>query len=135
MAIRALIVDDEADARHNLQLMLEEQCPNVEVVGMAATADEARKLIGTVDPQALFLDIKMPGEDGFSLLRSLPEPHLPVVFTTAYDEFALRAFEKMPWTIWRSRSTRKNWTGPWASWSARWATLVRPNGAAKAYMP
>ncbi|MBK7286290.1 MAG: hypothetical protein IPI95_03800 [Flavobacteriales bacterium] len=42
MAIRALIVDDEADARHNLQLMLEEQCPNVEVVGMAATADEAR---------------------------------------------------------------------------------------------
>ncbi|MBK9599445.1 MAG: response regulator transcription factor [Flavobacteriales bacterium] len=94
MAIRALIVDDEADARHNLQLMLEEQCPNVEVVGMAATADEARKLIGTVDPQALFLDIKMPGEDGFSLLRSLPEPHLPVVFTTAYDEFALRAFKE-----------------------------------------
>ncbi len=94
MAIRALIVDDEADARHNLQLMLEEQCPNVEVVGMAATADEARKLIGTMDPQALFLDIKMPGEDGFSLLRSLPEPHLPVVFTTAYDEFALRAFKE-----------------------------------------
>lgn len=94
MAIRALIVDDEADARDNLRLMLEEHCPQVEVVGMAASAEEARKLIGTEDPQALFLDIKMPGEDGFSLLRSLPEPHLPVVFTTAYDEFALRAFKE-----------------------------------------
>ncbi|MCB0772886.1 MAG: LytTR family DNA-binding domain-containing protein [Flavobacteriales bacterium] len=94
MAIRALIVDDEADARENLRLMLEEHCPQVEVVGMAATANEARALIESEAPQALFLDIKMPGEDGFSLLRSLPEPHLPVVFTTAYDEFALRAFKE-----------------------------------------
>ncbi|MBP8822007.1 MAG: response regulator transcription factor [Flavobacteriales bacterium] len=94
MAIRALIVDDEADARHNLRLMLGEQCPQVEVVGMASTAAEARRLIASEHPQALFLDIKMPGEDGFSLLRSLPEPHLPVIFTTAYDEFALRAFKE-----------------------------------------
>lgn len=94
MSIRALIVDDEADARENLRLMLEDQCPEVEVVGMAASAEEARKLIASDAPQALFLDIKMPGEDGFSLLRSLPEPHLPVIFTTAYDEFALRAFKE-----------------------------------------
>lgn len=94
MAIRALIVDDEADARENLRLMLEDQCPSVEVAGMAASAAEARKLMGTLSPQVLFLDIKMPGEDGFSLLRSLPEPHLPVIFTTAYDEFALRAFKE-----------------------------------------
>ena len=64
MSIRALIVDDEADARHNLRLMLEEQCPQVEVVGMASTAQEARNLIASEAPQALFLDIKMPGEDG-----------------------------------------------------------------------
>lgn len=94
MSIRALIVDDEADARENLRLMLEDQCPEVEVAGMAASANEARQLIGEVAPQVLFLDIKMPGEDGFSLLRSLPEPHLPVIFTTAYDEFALRAFKE-----------------------------------------
>lgn len=74
--------------------MLEDQCPEVEVVGMAGSAGEARRLIAEEGPQALFLDIKMPGEDGFSLLRSLPEPHLPVVFTTAYDEFALRAFKE-----------------------------------------
>lgn len=94
MAIRALIVDDEPDARENLRLMLEDQCPEVEVVGMAASAGEARRLIAEEGPQSLFLDIKMPGEDGFALLRSLPEPHLPVVFTTAYDEFALRAFKE-----------------------------------------
>lgn len=94
MDIRVLIVDDEADARHNLRLMLEEQCPQVEVVGMASTSHEARHLIASEVPQALFLDIKMPGEDGFSLLRSLPQPHLPVIFTTAYDEYALRAFKE-----------------------------------------
>ncbi len=94
MAIRALIVDDEADARENLKLMLEEHCPQIEVAAMASSAQEARDRIAEGGLQALFLDIKMPGEDGFSLLRSLPEPHLPVVFTTAYDEFALRAFKE-----------------------------------------
>lgn len=94
MAMRALIVDDEADARDNLRLMLEEHCPQVTVVGMAANADAARDLIAREDPDVIFLDIKMPGEDGFSLLRSLPQPHLPVIFTTAYDEFALRAFKE-----------------------------------------
>ncbi len=94
MAMRALIVDDEADARDNLRLMLEEHCPEVTVVGMAASAEAARDLIATEDPDALFLDIKMPGEDGFSLLRSLPLPHIPVIFTTAYDEYALRAFKE-----------------------------------------
>ncbi len=92
--MRALIVDDEADARDNLRLMLEEHCPQVTVVGMAANADAARDLIAREDPDVIFLDIKMPGEDGFSLLRSLPQPHLPVIFTTAYDEFALRAFKE-----------------------------------------
>lgn len=94
MAIRALIVDDEADARDNLRLMLEEHCPQVEVTGMAGSAEEARKIFGEEGPDAIFLDIKMPGEDGFSLLRSLPTPHVPVIFTTAYDEFALQAFKE-----------------------------------------
>ncbi|MBP9159842.1 MAG: LytTR family DNA-binding domain-containing protein [Flavobacteriales bacterium] len=94
MAIPVLIVDDEADARENLRLMLNEHCPEVEVVAMAASAKEARELIASKQPQALFLDIKMPGEDGFSLLRSVADLDLPVVFTTAYDEFALRAFRE-----------------------------------------
>jgi two-component system LytT family response regulator len=94
MAIRALIVDDEADARDNLRLMLQEHCPQVETAGMVATAEAARKFIEQEDPDVLFLDIKMPGEDGFSLLRSLSPPHIPVIFTTAYDEYALQAFKE-----------------------------------------
>ena len=97
MAMRALIVDDEADARENLRIMLEDNCPEVQVIGQAGSAEEARRLVDELRPNALFLDIKMPGEDGFSLLKSLQGRELPVVFTTAYDEYALRAFkEKRP---------------------------------------
>ena len=94
MALRVLIVDDEADARENLQLMLTEHCPEVQVVGQAGSAAEARKRIEELQPNALFLDIKMPGEDGFALLASVAELDLPVVFTTAYDEYALKAFKQ-----------------------------------------
>ncbi|MBP7513029.1 MAG: response regulator transcription factor [Flavobacteriales bacterium] len=94
MSLRALIVDDESDARENLRIMLEDNCPEVEVVAQAASAEQARALIDDHKPQALFLDIKMPGEDGFSLLRSVKHLEIPVVFTTAYDEFALQAFKQ-----------------------------------------
>lgn len=94
MSLRALIVDDEADARENLRMMLEEHCPEVQVVGQAGSAAEARQRINELQPNALFLDIKMPGEDGFQLLASIAELDLPVVFTTAYDEYALKAFKE-----------------------------------------
>lgn len=94
MSLRALIVDDESDARENLRIMLEDNCPEVEVVAQASSAEQARKLIDDHKPQALFLDIKMPGEDGFSLLRSVKHLEVPVVFTTAYDEYALQAFKQ-----------------------------------------
>ena len=92
--LRALIVDDEPDARENLRLMLEEHCPAIEVAGLAGSAVEARTLLESEVVQALFLDIKMPGEDGFDLLRSLNGQELGVVFTTAHDRFALRAFKE-----------------------------------------
>ena len=94
MALRILIVDDEADARENLRLLLEEHCPEVEEVHVAASAEEARQAIDRTKPNALLLDIKMPGEDGFQLLASIAELDLPVVFTTAYDEYAVRAFRE-----------------------------------------
>ena len=75
-------------------MMLEEHCPELEVVGQAGSAPEARERINELQPNALFLDIKMPGEDGFDLLSSVAELDLPVVFTTAYDEYALKAFKQ-----------------------------------------
>ena len=89
--MRALIIDDERLARKELMKLLEEH-PSIEVVGEAANADEADKLIEELNPDLLFLDIQMPGQTGFQLLESLDSAPL-VVFTTAYDEFALKAFE------------------------------------------
>lgn len=89
--MRTLLVDDERLARSELRRLLEPH-PEIRVVGEAGNADEARKGIATLHPDLLFLDIQMPGETGFELLESLASLPL-VVFTTAYDEHALRAFE------------------------------------------
>lgn len=94
MEIRALIVDDENAARENLKMMIEEYCPSINVLGTAQSAKDAREKIKELRPNTLFLDIKMPGEDGFTLLRSLGEEEFHIVFTTAYDEFALQAFRE-----------------------------------------
>jgi two-component system LytT family response regulator len=89
--MRALIIDDERLARSELRRLLS-QHPEVEIVGEAQNATEARKAIDDLEPDLLFLDVQMPGESGFELLASLEAVPL-VVFTTAYDEYALRAFE------------------------------------------
>ncbi len=89
--MRALIVDDERLARKELMKLLEDH-PMIEVVGEAMNADEAFQMINDLNPDLLFLDIQMPGKTGFQLLEMLDSVPL-VVFTTAYDEFALKAFE------------------------------------------
>lgn len=89
--MKALIVDDERLARKELMKLLEDHS-SIEVVGEAANADEAEKLIEDLNPELLFLDIQMPGRTGFQLLESLDSAPL-VIFTTAYDEFAIKGFE------------------------------------------
>ncbi len=89
--MRALIVDDERLARKELVKLLEDH-PMIEVVGEAVNADEAIQMVNDLNPDLLFLDIQMPGKTGFQLLEELDSVPL-VVFTTAYDEFALKAFE------------------------------------------
>jgi two-component system LytT family response regulator len=89
--MRALIIDDERLARNELRRLLSRH-PEIEVAGEAANANEARKAIEDLEPDLLFVDVQMPGETGFELLASLDTVPL-VVFTTAYDEYALRAFE------------------------------------------
>lgn len=89
--MRVLIVDDEAAARRRLHVMLEEL--DVEVVGDAANGVEALVLTRERNPDVLLLDIAMPEVDGFDVVRHLPEPRPLIIFQTAHDEFALRAFE------------------------------------------
>jgi len=89
--LRTLIVDDERLARRELRRLLDPH-DGVTVVGEAANADEAEAALQEHDPDLLLLDVQMPGDSGFDLLERLDAvPH--VVFVTAYDEYAIRAFE------------------------------------------
>jgi len=91
--VRVLIVDDEYPARKELRAQLS-QFPDVEVVGEAATADEARQLIAALPYDVVFLDIEMPGRSGLELARELARSGGPqVVFTTAYPQYAVEAFD------------------------------------------
>lgn len=89
--MRAIIIDDERLARAELKKLLQE-FPEIEVIDEAANADEGITKIENLHPDLIFLDIQMPGKSGFDML-SLLERAPQVIFTTAYDEFALKAFE------------------------------------------
>src|SRR6476619_8091306 len=89
--MRAIIIDDERLARSELKKLLTDY-PEIEIVAEAANASEGIEKIETQNPDLIFLDIQMPGKTGFDLLAELDKaPH--VIFTTAYDEYALKAFE------------------------------------------
>ena len=89
--MRAIIIDDERLARAELKKLLQD-FPEVEVIDEAANADEGINKIDSLQPDLVFLDIQMPGKTGFDMLAELERaPH--VIFTTAYDEYALKAFE------------------------------------------
>jgi two-component system LytT family response regulator/two-component system response regulator LytT len=91
-ALRTLVVDDEKLARERLLGFLEKM-NDVEVVGEAANGVEALQRIQQDRPDLVFLDVQMPGMDGFEVIQSLPSPRPHVVFATAYDEYAIRAFD------------------------------------------
>ena len=90
--MKALLIDDERLARGELRRLLAD-APQIEVVGEASNADEAREQLTKLKPDLLFLDVQMPGETGLDLLETLEPPAPLVIFTTAYDEFAVKAFE------------------------------------------
>src|SRR5919202_5517193 len=93
MRIRTLIVDDEPPARTRLRTLLAAE-DDIEIVGECSDGPEALEVIARRAPQLVFLDVQMPEMDGFELLRALDPSQLPVIiFVTAYDGYALRAFE------------------------------------------
>jgi two-component system, LytTR family, response regulator len=93
MKLRALVVDDEEFARKNLTMLLEEYCPEVEVIGEASRKDQAKAIIESSNPDVVFLDIRMPsGAEGFELLEEIENKDFLVVFVTAFKDYAIRAF-------------------------------------------
>ena len=95
MQCKALVVDDEPLARVRLKALLEPYASELEVVGEASSGEQAVEKIRELDPDVVFLDIQMPDMDAFDVLKNIDEDDMPlIVFTTAYENFALRAYEE-----------------------------------------
>jgi len=91
--LRVLIVDDEPLARQRIEDLLAKE-EGVEIAGTASTGDEAIDAIRSLDPDVVFLDVKMPGKNGVDVVETIGSNEMPlVIFTTAYDQFAAKAFE------------------------------------------
>ncbi|MBN8824668.1 MULTISPECIES: LytTR family DNA-binding domain-containing protein [unclassified Spirosoma] len=91
-ALRAVVIDDETNARQAIISLLQLLCPEVEICGEAKNVDTGLELIRKQHPNLVFLDIQMPGKTGFDLLSSVEKADFGVIFTTAYQEYAIRAF-------------------------------------------
>lgn len=90
--LKAILVDDEPNSVQLLARQLEQHCPQVQVLGQVTDSTEAIELIKAVKPDVVFLDIEMPEMNGFQLLEQFENIAFSVIFVTAYDEFALKAF-------------------------------------------
>ena len=93
MHIRAILVDDEELARNRLKRLLLRHHEEIEIVAEARNGEEAIERISALQPDVIFLDVQMPGLDGFEVVRRLHAKPF-IVFATAYNEFALKAFEE-----------------------------------------
>jgi two-component system, LytTR family, response regulator len=91
--IKALIVEDEVNNRKNLLRLLETYCEGLEIVAIAADADEAISLINKNHPQLVFLDIQMPNKNGFQMLQELGKYDFEIIFVTAYGEYGIKAIK------------------------------------------
>jgi two-component system, LytTR family, response regulator len=91
--LKVLLVDDEQDAIDNLEYLLSNYCDDIQIVGTANHVDQAIKLVEEKKPDVVFLDIEMPEKSGFSLLKELVEINFALIFVTAYDQYAIKAFE------------------------------------------
>ncbi len=91
--IGAIIVDDEVKSRTTLKSLVERYCDEVDILGMAESVDQAIRLVKQKHPDLVFLDIEMPEKNGFEFLDKTPSGDFDVIFTTAYDSYALKAIK------------------------------------------
>lgn len=91
--MKAVIIEDEKKARRILQTLIEENCDGVEVVGVAEDVPTGVKTIIATKPDVVFLDIELPGFNGFELADFFEEINFEIIFTTAYSEYAIQAFQ------------------------------------------
>lgn len=90
---KAVIVDDEKDAIEAIKLILHEHCTDITVVGTAQSVKDGVKVINDTNPEIVFLDIEMPPGNGFDILEQIPNRQFNVIFVTAYNQYAIKAFK------------------------------------------
>lgn len=93
MILKAVIIEDEKHSRETLKSMLEEFCKDVEVIAMASTVDEAVKVLSIYSPDIVFLDIELQTGTGFDVLKQIKDPNFEVIFTTAFEKYAIKAIK------------------------------------------
>ncbi len=93
MILSSIIVDDELKSRENLKLLIEDFCTDIQVTALCPTVNDAIEAIKTKSIDLIFLDVQMQGESGFDLFERIKERNFDVVFTTAYAEYAMKAFK------------------------------------------
>lgn len=91
MEVTAVIIDDEPNNIDNLEILLQQYCPQVKVLATAGSADEGANIIRQYHPDIVFLDIQMPGKSGFDMLQSLNTHNFELVFVSAYDQYGIQA--------------------------------------------
>ena len=93
MMIKVILIDDEKNALEMLEWQLQTYCPQVKISALCQSVDDGIAAINIHNPQLIFLDIEMPKRNGFDLLLNFPDPAFDVIFTTAYDKFAIKAIK------------------------------------------
>ena len=91
--LTAVIIDDETNGRIALKQKIETYCSTLQIVAEAANGVEALKVIKIYKPQLIFLDIEMPRMNGFEMLNNIKEKDFHIIFTTAYDQYAIKAIK------------------------------------------
>ena len=91
--INAILIDDEVHSLETLRMEIERNCPMINIIALCKGPEEGKKAIKDLQPDLVFLDIQMPGQTGFELLRSLDSIPFEVIFVTAYDEYSMQAIK------------------------------------------
>jgi len=91
--LTAIIIDDEVAAQRSLELLIKSYCPCLSLLAIGQSVSDGLELINKFNPDIVFLDIEMPGANGFELLEQLPEINFELIFITAYNQYAVKAFK------------------------------------------
>jgi two-component system LytT family response regulator len=98
--LTAVLIDDESSSRNSLRQKLVTHCPDITIVAECESGEEGIKAIQSHDPDIVFLDVEMPRMNGFVMLQQLEQRSFELIFTTAYDHYAISAIRSARWITW-----------------------------------